>query len=132
LLWAIYRTIDFAVVNVLFNAEIPGQTRIGPRLRLPHGGRGVVIHPAVEIGADVTIFHQVTIGVRGPDLVGLAPTIGDRVFIGVGAKVLGQLHVGEDARVGANAVVVKDVSAGRTAVGIPASVKQVQEPNTAE
>jgi serine O-acetyltransferase len=79
-----------------------------------------VIGETAEIGDDVYMYHQVTLGgtssVRGKR----HPTVGDNVIIGAGAKVLGAITVGENARVGANAVVVQDVPAGTTVVGIPA------------
>lgn len=81
---------------------------------LPHP-MGIVIHHAARIGKDVVIGHQVTIG--GRDLSSGVPEIGDGVYIGAGAKILGKLTIGRGATVGANAVVTKDVPAGKTVVG---------------
>ncbi len=81
---------------------------------LPHP-MGIVIHQGTRIGNDVVIGHQVTIG--GRDLSNSAPCIDDGVYIGAGAKILGNLRVGAGATVGANAVVTKDVPAGSTVVG---------------
>lgn len=110
---------------LLLGAEIPSGTRIGRNLVLPHGGRGVVIHPAVCIGDDVTIYHQVTLGVRGSR--DDAPVIGDGVYIGTKASVLGPVHVGPGARIGAGAVVIDDVPAGATATGVPARMRRTHE-----
>lgn len=81
---------------------------------LPHP-MGIVIHSGSRIGRNVVIGHQVTIG--GRDLTPTAPEIEDGVYIGAGAKILGPLRVGRGATVGANAVVTKDVPAGKTVVG---------------
>lgn len=78
--------------------------------------QGVVINSAVRGGNHVYIEHQVTIGAER----GESPRLGDRVFIGAGAKVVGAVRVGNNTKVGANAVVTKDVPDGCTAVGIPA------------
>lgn len=97
-------------------AEIPGSAEIGPGLRLPHGGRCVLIHPDCRIGARATIFHGVTIGQRGP---GRPPVLGDDVYVGTGALLLGPITVGDGAKIGAGAVVVSDVGPGERRVGMP-------------
>ena len=81
---------------------------------------GVVIGETAEIGDDVLIYHGVTLEGTGKDKGKRHPTIGNGVVIGAGAKVLGPIKVGDNAKIGANAVVVKDVPEGATAVGIPA------------
>ena len=81
---------------------------------LPHPF-GIVVAAGAEIGEDVVIGHQVTIGNRNGVMA--APSIGHRVYIGAGAKILGPVVVGDDAVIGANAVITRDVPAGRTAVG---------------
>lgn len=96
----------------------PGAT-IGKGLCIDHG-IGVVIGETAEIGDDVLIYHGVTLGGTGKDKGKRHPTIGNGVVIGAGAKVLGPIKVGDNAKIGANAVVVKDVPEGATAVGIPA------------
>lgn len=96
----------------------PGAT-IGKGLCIDHG-MGVVIGETAEIGDDVLIYHGVTLGGTGKDKGKRHPTIGNGVVIGAGAKVLGPIKVGNNANIGANAVVVKDVPEGATAVGIPA------------
>lgn len=96
----------------------PGAT-IGKGLCIDHG-MGVVIGETAEIGDDVLIYHGVTLGGTGKDKGKRHPTIGNGVVIGAGAKVLGPIKVENNAKIGANAVVVKDVPEGATAVGIPA------------
>ena len=79
---------------------------------------------SVRGGANVKIEHQVTIGAERRQ----SPVIGDDVFIGAGAKILGSVHVGDGARIGANAVVVRDVPPHATVVGIPAKVVRMRDP----
>ena len=94
----------------------------GPGLVLVHS-MGIVINGEVRGGSGVTIMHQVTVGAEGRR----SPTLGDGVFLGAGAKVIGPVSIGEGARVGANAVVVHDVPAHATVVGIPARVVRRRE-----
>ena len=96
----------------------PGAT-IGKGLFIDHG-MGVVIGETAEIGDNVTLYHGVTLGGTGKDKGKRHPTIGNNVVVGAGAKVLGPINIGNDAKIGANSVVLKDVPAGATAVGIPA------------
>jgi serine O-acetyltransferase len=100
----------------------PGAT-IGRRVFIDHG-MGVVIGETSEIGNDVLLFHQVTLGGTSMSPGKRHPTIGDRVVVGAGAKILGAVTIGNDARVGANSVVVKDVPAGATALGVPAVIRE--------
>ena len=100
----------------------PGAT-IGKRLFIDHGF-GVVIGETAVIGNDVTIFHGVTLGGTGKQKGKRHPTIGDNVFIGSGAKILGNIKVGNNSKIGANAVVLKDVPENTTAVGVPAVIKR--------
>jgi serine O-acetyltransferase len=95
----------------------PGAT-IGPRLFIDHG-MGVVIGETAEVGADVTLYHGVTLGGVSLEHGKRHPTIEDRVVIGAGAKVLGAITVGRNSRIGANAVVVKDIEPDSVVVGIP-------------
>ena len=103
------------------NCIIGRGAEFGPGLVLIHS-TGVVINGSVRGGSGIHIEHQVTIGADQR----ISPTIGDEVFIGAGAKIIGNVKVGNGARVGANAVVVEDVPQGRTAVGVPARL--VTEP----
>jgi serine O-acetyltransferase len=95
----------------------PGAT-IGPGLFIDHG-MGVVIGETAEVGRDVTLYHGVTLGGTSLNKGKRHPTIGDRVVIGAGAKVLGAITIGEDTRIGANAVVVRSVPPNTVVVGVP-------------
>jgi len=110
--------------------EIHPGAQLGRRLFIDHG-MGVVIGETAIVGNDVLLFHGVTLGGTTMSQGKRHPTIGDRVVIGAGAKVLGAVHVGCDARIGANAVVVKDVPDGATAIGIPAVVREHPKPKEA-
>lgn len=96
----------------------PGAT-IGKGLFIDHG-MGVVIGETAEIGDDVLLYHGVTLGGTGKDKGKRHPTVGNNVVIGTGAKVLGPINIGNNAKIGANSVVLRDVPEGATAVGIPA------------
>ena len=96
----------------------PGAT-IGKKLFIDHGF-GVVIGETTIIGDNVTIYHGVTLGGTGKEKGKRHPTIEDNVIIGCGAKVLGNIKVGKNSKIGANAVVLKDVEENTTVVGIPA------------
>ncbi|HEY6096110.1 MAG TPA: serine O-acetyltransferase [Gallionellaceae bacterium] len=98
----------------------PGAT-IGRRFFIDHG-MGVVIGETAEIGDDVTLYHGVTLGGTSWKEGKRHPTLGHGVVVGAGAKILGPIEIGEGAKIGSNAVVVKDVPAGATAVGIPARI----------
>ena len=111
----------------LTGIEIHPGARLGRRFVIDHG-MGVVIGETAEVGDDVYIYHQVTLGGISTLPGKRHPTIGNNVIIGAGAKVLGAILVGENARIGANAVVVGAVPAGTTVVGIPARpVQQAAE-----
>jgi serine O-acetyltransferase len=103
----------------LTGIEIHPGARIGRRLIIDHG-MGVVIGETAEIGDDVYLYHQVTLGGTSQSRGKRHPTIGNNVIVGAGAKILGAITVGDDARVGANAVVLQPVPAATTVVGIPA------------
>ena len=108
---------------VFFGVEYSAKVKIGPGLFLPHTV-GTVIG-AASIGSNVTIFQGVTIGAKEADMdysPEKRPVILDNVTVGAGAKILGGVTVGENSTIGANAVVLKDVPAGRVAVGIPAKI----------
>jgi serine O-acetyltransferase len=100
---------------IFFNVNLGDYTDIGGGLYLPHGN--VVVDGMVRIGRNCVIGPWVTVGTRGSVA---GPRIGDDVFIGTGAKILGDITVGDRARIGANAVVIEDVPEGATVVGIPA------------
>ncbi len=116
------------LTTAVWRVFIGRYVQIGPGLIIPHGH--VVIDGEVRIGRDCVINPWVTIGLSASWHAGLdtrGPTIGDRVFIGTGAKILGAVTVGDDVRIGANAVVVDDVPSGATAVGAPARVIERSE-----
>jgi serine O-acetyltransferase len=117
--WIVLARLISHLGRFLTDIEIhPGAT-IGRRCFIDHGS-GAVIGETAEIGDDVTLYHGVTLGGTSLDPGKRHPIIGNNVVIGSGAQVLGPISVGQDARIGANAVVLKDVPAGVTMVGIPA------------
>ncbi len=101
--------------------EIHPGARIGRRFFIDHG-MGVVIGETAEIGDDCTLYHGVTLGGTSWEKGKRHPTLGNNVVIGAGAKVLGPIRIADDVRIGSNAVVVKDVPAGATVVGVPGRV----------
>lgn len=106
------------LARFMTGVEIHPAARIGPRFFIDHG-MGVVIGETAEIGADVTLYHGVTLGGVSLAPGKRHPTLEDGVVIGAGAKVLGAITVGKNSRIGANAVVVQDVEPGMVVVGIP-------------
>ena len=128
-----YRIAHFLYLNKMFflarlisqlsrfftGIEIHPGAKIGKGLFIDHG-MGVVIGETAEVGDNVTLYHGVTLGGTGKDTGKRHPTIEDDVLIGTGAKVLGPITVGKGAKIGSNAVVLKNVPAKATAVGTPA------------
>lgn len=106
-------------VHFLTGVDIHPAARIGRRVFIDHG-YGVVIGETAEVGSDCVIFHQVTLGGVSMNKGKRHPTVEDHVMIGAGAKVLGPIRIGTGAKIGANAVVIKDVPAHNLAIGIPA------------
>ncbi len=109
------------IARGLTGIEIHPGASIGRRFFIDHG-MGVVIGETAEIGDDVTLYHGVTLGGTSWKGGKRHPTLGNGVVVGAGAKILGPIHIGEGAKIGSNAVVVKDVPAGATAAGIPARI----------
>jgi serine O-acetyltransferase len=103
--------------------EIHPGAAIGRRCFIDHG-MGVVIGETAILGDDVLLYHGVTLGGTSAHHGKRHPTVGNRVIIGAGAKILGPVTIGDDARVGANSVVTRDVPAGATVTGIPARVRR--------
>lgn len=101
----------------------PGAT-IGKGLFIDHG-MGIVIGETAEIGDDCTIYHNVTLGGTGHDTGKRHPTLGNNVLVATGAKVLGPITIGDNARVGANAVVLKNVEENATVVGVPGKMVRI-------
>jgi serine O-acetyltransferase len=109
------------VARWLTGIEIHPGAKIGRRFFIDHG-MGVVIGETAEIGDDCTLYHGVTLGGTTWRKEKRHPTLGNNVVVGAGAKILGPIMVGDNARIGSNSVVVKDVPAGATVVGIPGRV----------
>ena len=105
-------------IRIVFGSVIPPETRIGKNVHFAYNALGIVIHRQCIIGDDVWISQQVTIGGLNEGF----PTIGNNVYIGAGARIIGKICIGDNAKIGANAVVLTDVPNGATAVGIPARV----------
>lgn len=116
---------------LLFNAHIPYQATIGDGTMLGYGGMGIVIHTNTIIGKSCMILQQVTIGTNVPYFDQTkshpVPEIGDNVYIGSGAKILGGIQIGDGSVIGANSVVTHDVPSGSLVLGIPGRViKQIK------
>ncbi len=109
------------MVRGMTGIEIHPGAVLGPGFFIDHG-MGVVIGETAEIGADVTLYHGVTLGGTSLNKGKRHPTIGDRVVVGAGAKVLGAIEIGADSRIGANAVVVRPVPPNSVVVGVPGQV----------
>jgi serine O-acetyltransferase len=107
----------------LTGIEIHPGANIGRRVFIDHG-MGVVIGETAEIGDDCTLYHGVTLGGTSWNKGKRHPTLGSGVVVGAGAKILGPIVVADRAKIGSNAVVVKDVPPGATAVGIPAKIME--------
>jgi serine O-acetyltransferase len=121
-------TMIFGKMNGLFCQCIIGRgAEFGPGFVLIHSN-GVVINSSVKGGRRVFIEHQVTIGAEKNE----SPVIGDDVFIGAGAKIVGLVSIGNHARIGANAVVLKDVPAYATVGGIPARILRQRTPESTD
>lgn len=104
--------------SIIAGCDINRDAKIPVSTRLPHP-TGIVVHRDAIIGENCLIMQQVTLGQTAEQG---APTLGDNVYVGAGARILGQVTIGANARVGANAVVLCDVPENATAVGIPARV----------
>jgi len=111
----------FKMVEITTGVSVPAHAQIGKGFYIGHFGN-IIIHPDTVMGERCSISHGVTIGVLGGDRPGV-PRLGNDVYVGSGAKILGPVTIGDGAIIGANAVVVKDVPAGATAVGVPARIK---------
>ena len=104
--------------------EIHPGAKIGRRLVIDHG-MGIVIGETAEVGDDCLIYHGVTLGGTGKDTGKRHPTLGNNVLIGAGTKVLGPVYIGDNARIGAGSVVLCNLPANCTAVGVPAEVVRI-------
>lgn len=108
-------------IRFKYGIELPYTVSLGERVVFEHQ-HGIVVHGNCVIGDDCIIRQGVTLGNRYLDRPFEAPVLGSGVNVGAGAKVLGELKIGDNAVIGANAVVLKDVPAGKTVVGIPARI----------
>jgi len=117
--------IIFKLTEICLGVTIRSKTEIGPGLYIGHTGI-VRIHPDAKIGKNLNIGQGVTIGERGPGHGNKAPIIGDDVYIGIGAKVLGGITIGNNVKIGANAVVISDLPDNSTAVGVPAIIVKIR------
>jgi serine acetyltransferase len=104
-----------------YGIELPYRVELGRRVVIEHQG-AIVVHGNCVIGDDCILRQGVTLGIKNLDRPWEAPTLGPRVNVGAGAKILGRLTIGAGATIGANAVVLHDVPEGAVAVGIPARV----------
>lgn len=118
-----------SVVRAITGVDIHPEAQIGRRVFIDHA-TGVVIGQTAQVGNDVVIFHGVTLGGVAMTPGKRHPTVGDHVMIGAGAKVLGPITVGTGVKIGANAVVVKDVPCGNVAIGVPARLLPKPEKDT--
>ncbi|MBI2104312.1 MAG: serine O-acetyltransferase [Candidatus Omnitrophica bacterium] len=114
------------IVRWATGIEIHPSAAIGRGLFIDHG-TGVVIGETSVLGDDVTLFQGVTLGGTGKERGKRHPTIGHRVVIGAGAKVLGNITIGDDSMIGANAVVVRDVPPHSTVVGVPGRITRTKD-----
>ena len=119
-----------ALTRMLTGVDIHPGAVLGSGLFIDHA-TGVVIGETAEVGVDVTMYQGVTLGGTSLERGKRHPTIGDRVTIGAGAKILGPITVGADTRIGANAVVVKQVPANSVVVGVPGQIIARSQPRPA-
>ncbi len=113
-----WRTL-FAMVRNFYGIELPFSARVGRRVVFEHQ-HGIVVHGNTEIGDDCILRQGVTLGIRRLDRLAEAPKLGRGVNVGAGAKILGNVVIGDHAEIGANAVVLSDVPARTLVVGVPA------------
>jgi len=105
---------------LLYNSSIPYECKIGKGSRFGYSGIGVVLHKRTVIGLNCSIGTNVTVGGRSKHFD--VPIIGDYVYIGTGAKILGPIKIGNNVTIGANAVVIQDVPDNATVAGVPAKI----------
>ncbi len=112
-------------ISDLWDIDIHPAAEIGAGIMMDHA-HSIVIGETARVGNDVTILHNVTLGGKGNDKGDRHPKIGDRVFIGTGAAILGNIQVGDDATIAAGSIVLQDVPPHTTAVGAPARIIQMR------
>jgi len=116
-------------IEITTGISIPAVCEIGAGLRIHHFGC-IIFHPSTRIGTNCTIYQEVTIGDKGGN--GNAAVIGNNVVIGAGAKIIGEIHVGDNCKIGANSVVTRDVPHNATVIGNPAVVKNAPRHSSPE
>lgn len=109
------------LIEIVTGCEFPNKAEIGKGLFIPHA-QGIIIHGDVKMGENCNLSQDVTIGIGGRADKRGTPKLGDRVFVGAGARVFGAIAIGNDVAIGANAVVTKDLPDNAVAVGVPAKV----------
>jgi serine O-acetyltransferase len=107
-------------IRLIFGCYLPYHLKLGKNFVVGYGGIGIVIHERTIIGEDVHVDQNVTIG--GTTKKYEVPKIGNHVYIGAGAVVLGPITIGDNVVIGANSVVVKDIPSGSLVVGVPAKI----------
>lgn len=117
------------LTRILTGVDIHPGAVLGHGVFIDHA-TGLVIGETAVVGDDVTLYHGVTLGGTGKDTGKRHPSVGDRVVIGAGAKVLGPIDIGHDSRIGANSVVVKPVPPHAVVVGVPGQVVSIEHPGT--
>ena len=122
-----FRYVVERAVEIMTGISIPARCNIGKGLRIHHFG-GVIFHSTAELGDYCTVYHDVTIGDRGGS--GSAARIGSHVLFGAGAKIIGEVTIGSNCKIGANAVVTKDMPPGTLAFGNPAQYRQMKDDDT--
>jgi serine O-acetyltransferase len=121
--WGFYHLVKFWFyrLSLVLGVYMDPSTEVGPGFYIGHAC-GIIINRRCRLGANCTISAHVTLGRKSREPKEGCPTLGDRVYVGPGAVIIGAIHVADDAAVGANAVVTKDVPAKSVAVGIPAVI----------
>jgi serine O-acetyltransferase len=109
------------LIEITTGIDLPYQADIGKGLYIGHFG-GIIVNPSVKIGEYCNLSQDITIGIAGRGEKRGSPTIGDRVYVGSGARLIGRITIGNDVAIGANAVVTKDLPDNAVAVGVPAKI----------
>ena len=112
-------------LRIRFSSDISFKAEIGKNVYFGHDGLGVIVTHKAKIGNNVSIMPMTVIGLMKSELPG--PVIGDNCIIGSGAKVLGPIKLGNNVRIGANTVIIKDIPDNATAVGVPARIIHHEE-----